>query len=62
MAINKDLLNLLVCPICKSSLSFNPKTKELICRVDRLAFPIKHSVPVMLVNKARPLSQEDLPA
>lgn len=50
------LLEILVCPLCKSPLRHDRQRKELICRADRLAFPIRDGVPVMLESEARELS------
>lgn len=49
------LLEILVCPLCKSPLRHDRQRKELICRADRLAFPIRDGVPVMLESEAREL-------
>ncbi len=49
------LLAILVCPLCKGRLEFARTQQELICQADRLAFPVRDGVPVMLVNEARPL-------
>lgn len=52
------LLEILVCPLCKGSLRHDRQRQELICRADRLAFPIRDGVPVMLENEARELDTE----
>ena len=57
--MNKNLLALLVCPICKGKLHFDKKQQELICPVDRLAFPIQDDIPVMLEVEARKLDAEE---
>ncbi|WP_081695026.1 Trm112 family protein [Bordetella trematum] len=49
------LLDILVCPLCKGRLEFARTQQELICQADRLAFPVRDGVPVMLENEARPL-------
>lgn len=49
------LLEILVCPLCKSSLRHDPARQELICRADHLAFPIRDGVPLMLEGEAREL-------
>jgi uncharacterized protein len=49
------LMALLVCPVCKGPLSHDPRTHELVCRADRLAFPIRDGIPVMLESEARSL-------
>lgn len=60
--IDPKLLEILACPICKSPLRYQKKAQELICRADRLAFPIRDSIPVMLEDEARHLSLEELDA
>ena len=58
--MDKRLLNILVCPLCKSQLHLNAEKQELICKADRLAYPIRDDVPVMLVDEARSLSAEEI--
>lgn len=53
------LLDLLVCPLCKGRLYPNATHTELICRGDRLAFPVRDGVPVMLEDQARSLNADD---
>lgn len=52
------LLNLLVCPLCKGPLEHmrppQQESQELVCRADRLAFPVRDGIPVMLESEARP--------
>ncbi len=57
--IDKDLLDILACPICKSPLRYFKEQQELVCRADRLAFPIRDHIPVMLEDEARALSDEE---
>lgn len=47
------LLEILVCPLCKGPLRHDREQQELICRADKLAFPIRDGIPVMLENEAR---------
>ncbi|MBU3581022.1 Trm112 family protein [Polynucleobacter sp. AP-Capit-er-40B-B4] len=58
--MDKRLLDILVCPLCKSQLQFDAGKGELICKADRLAYPIRDDVPVMLVDEARTLSSDEL--
>ncbi len=51
------LLDILVCPICKGLLRHERETAELICEADRLAFPIRDGIPVMLESEARSLPE-----
>ena len=55
--MDKKLLEILVCPLCKGKLIL--KKQELICRFDRLAYPIRDGIPVMLEPEARALSLEE---
>ena len=52
--MDSRLLDILVCPICKGPLVYNKQDNELICKGDRLAYPIRDDIPVMLVDEARP--------
>ena len=51
--MNKNLLNMLVCPVTKSKLYYNKDSNELISLPARLAFKIKDDIPVMLEDEAR---------
>lgn len=53
------LLQILVCPICKGSLDYQKEQQELICKADKLAFPIKDGVPIMLESEARPINASE---
>jgi uncharacterized protein YbaR (Trm112 family) len=53
--MDKKLLEILVCPLCKGPLEYDRKAEELICKPDRLAFPIRDDIPVMLEEEARRL-------
>ncbi len=53
------LLDILVCPICKGPLVYRKTEKELVCKADRLAFPIRDDIPVMLEDEARKLDPEE---
>ncbi|KTD07064.1 Trm112 family protein [Legionella jamestowniensis] len=55
--MDKRLLEILVCPLCKGKLIF--KENELICRFDRLAYPIREGIPVMLEQEARLIPLEE---
>ena len=57
--MDKKLLDILVCPQCKGPLVYNKQAQELICKGDRLAYPIRDDIPVMLVEEARQLSPEE---
>jgi len=58
--VDKKLLDILACPICKGPLVYDQEAGELICKPDRLAYPIRNDIPVMLEEEARqiPADQE----
>lgn len=57
--MDKKLLEILVCPLCKGPLYYAKAASELICRADRLAFPILDDIPVMLEEDARELAADE---
>ena len=57
--IDKRLLDILVCPVTKASLTYNRATDELWCRASGLAYAVKDGVPVMLADKARELTSAE---
>ncbi len=57
--MDPKLLEILVCPLCKGPLVHRREAKELVCRADRLAFPVRDDIPVMLEEEARKLAPEE---
>ena len=53
------LLEILVCPLCKGPLVFRREAGEFVCRGDRLAFPVRDGIPVMLEEEARALPADE---
>ena len=60
VSLDQKLLSILVCPVCKGDLQYDRSAAELICRLDRLAYPINDDIPVMLSDSARKLSSEEV--
>ena len=58
--MDSKLLDILVCPICKGPLIYNKAVQELVCKAERLAFPIRDDIPVMLESEARTLSEDEI--
>jgi uncharacterized protein YbaR (Trm112 family) len=58
--MDKKLLDILVCPICKGALVYRKEALELVCRFDRLGYPIQDGIPVMLEFEARQISSEEM--
>lgn len=58
--MDKKLLDILVCPLCKGRLIYDKAKAELICKADRLGYPIRDDIPVMLEDEARQVPEEEL--
>jgi len=61
MPLDKTLLEIIVCPVCKGGLDYKPTDNELICSRDKLAFAVKDGIPVLLEDQARSLQQTATP-
>ncbi len=57
--LDKKLLDILACPICKGPLLYLTDPERLVCRADRLAYPVREGIPVMLQEEASELSADD---
>ncbi|TSE35352.1 hypothetical protein Tchar_00756 [Tepidimonas charontis] len=59
-AMDRQLLDLLVCPVTKGPLVYARQTQELVSRGAKLAYPIRDGIPILLEHEARALSDEEL--
>lgn len=57
--MDSKLLDILACPICKGPLQYSKVRQVLVCRADRLAYPIRDGIPVMLEDEAHRLEPGD---
>lgn len=57
--MDNKLLDILACPVCKGRLQYNKSNNEVVCPLDRLAFPVRDGIPVMLHDEARELGPEE---
>jgi len=57
-ATDPKLLEILVCPVTKTRLSYDAEKQELISKVAGLAYPIRDGIPIMLAGEARDLNNE----
>ena len=57
--MDSKLLEILVCPVCKGPLLWKKDALEFVCKADRLAFPVKDDIPVMLEEEARQLKPDE---
>ena len=58
--MDKNLLDILVCPVTKGPLIYDKSKQELISVAARLAYPIRDGIPIMLESDARTLTQEEV--
>jgi uncharacterized protein YbaR (Trm112 family) len=59
--MDPKLLEILVCPLCKGPLVWRKEASELVCKGDRLAYPVKDDIPVMIEDEARELRPDEEP-
>lgn len=57
--LKKELLQILVCPICKQKVKYIPYKNELICEKDEVSYPIVDEIPVMLEPEAKKIDLAD---
>ena len=57
--MDKKLLDILACPVCKGPLIYRKENNELVCKADRLAYPVRDDIPVMLEEEARLIPAEE---
>ncbi len=57
--MDKKLLDILACPVCKGPLLYKKENNELVCKADRLAYPVRDDIPVMLEEEARLIPAEE---
>ena len=60
MPLNRRLLSLLVCPACRAKLIYDPNKNILVCKSEKLAYPIREDVPVMLIEEAYSLTIDEI--
>jgi uncharacterized protein len=60
MAFNIALLDIIACPLCKGRLKLDKNNQQLICTFDRLAYPVKQDIPVLLSSESRELSAAEV--
>ena len=58
MAFDINLLGIIACPVCKGKLEFDKEKDVLICKFDRLAYPIDKDIPVLLESEARRITED----
>lgn len=56
--LKKELLEILACPQCKGEVEMDKEEKEILCRTCKLAYEIRDGIPIMLIDEAKPLSEQ----
>jgi uncharacterized protein len=59
MTVDPKLLEILVCPLTRTTLRYDRERQELLSRAAGLAYPIRNGMPVMLAAEARELTEEE---
>ena len=60
--MDKKLLDIIVCPVCKGGLDYEPENQRLVCRAERIAFPVRDGIPILLDDEAASLNEDNEPA
>jgi uncharacterized protein YbaR (Trm112 family) len=60
MAFNIALLDIVACPLCKGKLKLDKQQQRLICTFDRLAYPVKQDIPVLLSQESQELTAAEV--
>ncbi|MBO9489014.1 Trm112 family protein [Endozoicomonas sp. G2_1] len=55
MAFDVKLMEILACPVCKGKLDLDKENQQLVCKFDRVAYPIEQDIPVLLETEAKPI-------
>ena len=58
--MKKELLDKLVCPKSKADLIYDKEKQELVCVESKLAYPVRDDIPVLLIDEAREISEEEI--
>ncbi|MBY5993877.1 Trm112 family protein [Ferrimonas balearica] len=58
MSFDNKLLEIIACPVCKGKLEYDREGDRLICKADRLVYPITEGIPVLLEDRAEPYRDE----
>lgn len=60
MSVPANLLSILACPSCKGKLVWGPNRETLVCRGERLSYPVRDGIPALIKNQAVELTPEQL--
>jgi len=57
--MDRQLLDILACPVCKSKLHYDQNAQTLLCRFDKLVYPIRDDIPILLEEEATEFKEDD---
>jgi uncharacterized protein YbaR (Trm112 family) len=60
MEIPKEMLELLLCPKCKRNIVLDAAGNRIICKHCKLCYQIKDGIPIMLIDEAKPIEEDDV--
>ena len=52
MPVDKELLEILICPNCRGDVEYHPDEEDIVCTKCRFRYPVRDDIPVMLVEEA----------
>lgn len=58
MPLQKELLEIIVCPKCKGDLIYDKEKERLICKNCSVYYPIKEDIPILLIEEALPIEEK----
>jgi uncharacterized protein YbaR (Trm112 family) len=58
--MDSALLEILACPVCKGKLIYEAENDQLICRFDKLAYPVRDGIPIMVAEEAVRLKDDEV--
>ena len=58
MTIDPEILNIIVCPLTKTKLTYDEENQELISEEAKLAFPIEEGIPILIIEEARKIDDK----
>jgi uncharacterized protein YbaR (Trm112 family) len=58
MALDKELLQIIVCPKCKGDLVYEDEKERLVCKNCEVYYPIRDDIPILLIEEAKPIETQ----
>lgn len=58
MPLDRELLEIIVCPKCKGDLVYEPEKERLVCKNCSVYYPIREDIPILLIEEAKPIENQ----